>query len=348
MSWHGILGHDDVAEQFRRALGRGRLASSFLFVGPEGIGKRAFALKLAQALLCEMRPEEALDPCETCAACAQVIAGSHPDLETVAKPKDKASIPLELLVGDKEHRGREGLCHHLALKPFRGGRKIAVIDDADHLNPEGANALLKTLEEPPPRSVLILVGTSPARQLPTIRSRCQLIRFRPLPADAVAELLVVRELVDDAEQAQHLADRAGGSLARAVELSAPELWTFRGTLYGHLVRPVLDSLGASREVAAFVDEAGKQPAARRARLRQVMGFAADFYRHLLRAQSDDAGPADAELRGFVEESLEAAPADPERTAARLARCLEAAEQIDRNANQSTLIETWLDDLARDD
>lgn len=346
MPWHTLLGHDDVVDQFRRALARGRLASSFLFVGPDGIGKRTFAVKLAQSLLCETRPEESLDPCETCPACAQVAAGTHPDLETVAKPKDKASIPLELLIGQKEHRGREGLCHHLALKAYGGGRKIAIIDDADHLNPEGANALLKTLEEPPPRSVLILIGTSPARQLPTIRSRCQLIRFRPLPAEVVAELLVARGLVDDADQARRLAERADGSLDRALQLSAPELWTFRGSLYGHLVRPVIDSVRASSEVAAFVDAAGKVPAARRARLRQVMGFAADFYRHLLRAQSGAAPSADAELRGFVEESLRTTPADPERTATRLARCLEAAEQIDRNANQSTLIEAWLDDLAR--
>ncbi len=348
MSWQEILGHDDVVEQFRRALTRGRLASSFLFVGPQGIGKRTFAVKLAAALLCETRPEEALDPCGTCPACAQVAAGTHPDLEIVSKPKDRATIPLDLLVGDKEHRGHQGLCHHLALKPYRGGRKIALIDDADYLNPEGANSLLKTLEEPPPRSVLILVGTSPARQLPTIRSRCQMIRFFPLPADAVAELLVARELIDDPEQAWRLAERAGGSIERALQLAAPELWTFRGSLYGHLVCPVLDSVRASREVAAFVDEAGKQPAARRARLRQVMGFAIDFYRHLLRAENDSPPSADAELRGFVEESLRTAPADPEQTAARLARCLEAAEQIDRNANQSTLIETWLDDLARGD
>jgi len=205
MTWHGVEGHDDVVEQFRRALQRRRLASSFLFAGPEGIGKRTFALTLARALLCRNRPEEMLDPCGECPACAQVLAGTHPDLEQVAKPKDRAFIPLELLIGDKEHRGREGLCHNISLKPYMGGRKIAIIDDADHLNPEGANCLLKTLEEPPPKSVLILIGTSPAKQLPTIRSRCQLIRFRPLPADVVAELLIARELVADAADARRLA-----------------------------------------------------------------------------------------------------------------------------------------------
>ena len=132
-----------------------------------------------------------MDPCEYCPSCLQVAARTHPDLEIVSKPEDKSFLPLELFIGDKEHRMKEGLCHRIAMKPFQGGRKIAIIDDADFLNAEGANCLLKTLEEPPPQSVLILIGTSPAKQLPTIRSRCQLIRFRPLRTDQVEELLLV-------------------------------------------------------------------------------------------------------------------------------------------------------------
>ena len=91
------------------------------------------------------------------------------------------------------------MLHEINLKPALGGRRIAIIDDADYLNDEGANALLKTIEEPPPRSVLILIGASPAKQLPTIRSRCQLIRFRPLPLEVVAELLVSRGFVRTGE-----------------------------------------------------------------------------------------------------------------------------------------------------
>ena len=120
MSWHEIHGHDDVVEQFRRALARGRLASSFLFAGPAGVGKRTFALKLAQAMLCQTRPEEALDPCGACPSCVQVAAGTHPDLDVVGKPADKSFIPLELLIGDREHRRREGLCHNIAMKPSSG------------------------------------------------------------------------------------------------------------------------------------------------------------------------------------------------------------------------------------
>src|SRR5262245_14664263 len=96
MSWQGIEGHDDKVEQFRRALSRGRLASTYLFVGPEGIGKRTFALKLAQSLLCSLRAPTEVDPCGQCEACRLCTAGAHPDLLTVARPEGRAFIPLEL------------------------------------------------------------------------------------------------------------------------------------------------------------------------------------------------------------------------------------------------------------
>ena len=345
MSWHGIDGHDDVVEQFRRAIARGRLASSFLFAGPPGIGKRTFALKLAQAMLCQTRPEEALDPCGTCPSCAQVAAGTHPDLDVVGKPDDKSFIPLELLIGEREHRRREGLCHNIGLKPFLGGRKIAMIDDADYLNAEGANALLKTLEEPPPRSVLILIGTTPAKQLPTIRSRCQLIRFQPLSVAIVAELLVSKGFVADPSEAQRLARYSEGSLQRALELADPDLWLFRNTLYQRLSEATLDSTQLAKAVATFVDEAGKEASARRARFRQVIAFAAEFYRQLLHAQCGVSVSEDVELQNHVGKAIERGVGDPESSAARLDRCLDAAAQVDRNANQSTLIECWLDDLA---
>ena len=212
MSWQGIEGHDEVVEQFRRAIARGRFASSFLFVGPPGVGKRMFAMKLAQALLCENAPEAELNPCGHCPACLQVASGSHPDVDVVSKPADRAYIPIESFIGPKERRMREGLCHNIGLKPTSGRRRIAIIDDADWLNVEGANSLLKTLEEPPPRSVLILIGTSLDRQLPTIRSRCQVIRFAPLAVETAAHLLVEQQVVADLDAARELAQLAGGSL----------------------------------------------------------------------------------------------------------------------------------------
>jgi DNA polymerase-3 subunit delta' len=131
--WQDILGHTEIHARFLRSAAAGRLASTYLFVGPSGIGKRIFALQLARSLLCETVPETQLNACGACPACQQVDAGTHPDLDVVQKPADKSSIPLELLIGDEEHRMREGLCHNISLKPFRGGRKVAIVDDADYL-----------------------------------------------------------------------------------------------------------------------------------------------------------------------------------------------------------------------
>jgi len=168
MSWDTILGHDQVRQQFATAMAQDRLASTFLFLGPEGIGKRTFAWKLAQTLLCPRATD--FHPCGTCPSCRQVLAGEHPDLEYVCRAADRNQITLDQLVGDKSDR--EGLCQKISMKPYYGGRKVAILDDADDLRQEGANALLKTLEEPPPQSVIILIGTAEQRQLPTIRSRC--------------------------------------------------------------------------------------------------------------------------------------------------------------------------------
>ena len=341
--WQGIEGHDEIVERFRRSLQRGRLASTFLFVGPAGIGKRTFAVKLAQALLCQKSEIGTLDPCGVCDNCLQAAAGVHPDLLRVAKPADKSFIPLSLFLGDEQRRMREGLCHDIALKPFMGGRKVALIDDADYLNEEGANALLKTLEEPPPRSVLILIGTSADKQLPTIRSRSQIVSFRPLAEEVVAELLVSQGLIADPVEARRLSQFSEGSLERAVELADPELWQFRQELLGQLARPRFDSVQFARRTIEFIEAAGKEAAARRNRARQVIRFAIDFFRQRLRVVSGLAPTGDADLCRAA--SSAADDFDPEQLAALADRSLEALVHVDRNAHQAALVECWLDDLA---
>ena len=345
MSWQGIEGHDDVVEQFRRALARGRLASTFLFVGPAGIGKRAFALKLAQALLCQVNPQERLEPCGRCASCLQVQALTHPDLLLVEKPADKSTIPLELLIGPSERRMQEGLCHNIGLKPFMGGRRVAIINDADLLAEEGANALLKTLEEPPPRSVLILISASQDKQLPTIRSRSEIVRFRPLDDEVVARLLVARGDVENADEAARIARYSGGSLARASELADADLWAFRNQLLDALVEPNKDRVGFAGALIAFVDAAGKEAPPRRARARQTIGFAADFYRQVMRGLCGAQGSDDPELARAAQRGISNWRGSEESAGDCLARCLEALEQIDRNANQAMLLEGWFDAVA---
>jgi DNA polymerase-3 subunit delta' len=350
-----LRGHDQILARFRHALARGRLASTFLFVGPSGIGKRMLALRLAQGMLCERRPEEALDPCGECPSCHQVLAGTHPDVHTVARPADKSNIPIELLIGDKERRMREGLLYELSGKPYSGRRRIAIIDDADYLavgQKESANCLLKTLEEPPPKSVLILIGTSEQRQLPTIRSRCQVVRFAPLADADVVEILIERGICTDAAAAKSAAAMSGGSVERATQWCDEALVEFRAALLQALSQREFEHGEAAKLVSQFVESAGKESAAKRARLRLVVSLAEDFYRAMLltltRSGSEGTTSASAEtdaaLAGAIKTAQRWFPGDDSATAC-LDVCLDTYAHIDANANQATLIDWWLDELA---
>ncbi len=344
MSWHQILGHDAVVDKFRQALRARKLASTFLFIGPPGIGKRTFAQKLAQSLLCEHSSDQELDACRNCPACQQVEASTHPDLIWVAKPEDKSFIPIELFIGDREHRMREGLCHEISLKPYHHGRRVAIIDDADYLNQEGANCLLKTLEEPPPQSLIILISTSEQRQLPTIRSRCQVVRFQPLSVEFLDRIIADKQLIEDPEMARRAARTAGGSLERAVELADPDVDAFRQHLLKMWSRGDWEGGELSASVSAFVDQAGKDAPQRRARMKQVFRMSAEFFRQIQRYQCGMPIDDDPPLQSAITGSMDSYSGDHEKVVACLDRCLDAGIQVDANANQATLLECWVDDL----
>ena len=339
MTWQGIEGHDSVVAQFVQASGRDRVAGSYLFIGPAGVGKATFARKLAKAIVCTA-PREGLVPCDACASCVQAEAGSHPDIDVVQKPEDRATIPLEAFIGDADHRMREGLCWRLLLRPALGRRKVAIVLDADHLSEEAANCLLKTLEEPPDGVVIILVGTSLERQLPTIRSRCQIVRFRPLSADAIAGILgreaaTGRLQVDDS-QLRACAAACGGSLERARVLLDPAVAEFRARLLAILAHRPLRGVELARETQAVVEAAGKDAPPRRARLRIVLEAAIDFYRAALRFDVAGEAPVDP----AVARAVAAWGGDAEEAAAAVAHTLEAVEAIDRNANLAVLVDAW--------
>lgn len=342
--WDGILGHDEIIDRFRKATRHRRLASTYLFVGPSGIGKRLFAMRLAQSLLCQRTSEDELDCCLECPSCQQVTAGTHPDVIEIRKPDDKQFIPLELLVGEAGHRMHEGFCHAISLRPTYGTRRIAIIDDADYLNEEGANALLKTLEEPPAGAVIILIGTAAQRQLPTIRSRSQVIRFRPLETDHVAKLLEELELADSREQASHAARFSKGSLQAAQEWFAEEHLQFRQDWLAVLADARRLQQESGQLLQTHIQAAGTDNWAKRQAMRLASQVAIEFYRTSLHHHLGREVEMDQHLRNAVLKNQ----GDPELSDRQLVqaveRCVEAEHQVGLNVHPTSWCDAWLVDL----
>lgn len=337
MSWASIRGHDRIVEELRRNMAQGRFPHAFLFVGPEGIGKKSFARTLAQALLCERRDEIALDPCGECPSCRQITAGMHPDLLLVERPEDKHELPISII---------RQLCLDLGLKPMHGTRRVAIVDDADDLNEEAANAFLKTLEEPPPGSVLIMIGTSPELQLDTIVSRCRVIRFDPLPEAELAAVLLEQKVTDDPEIARRLANLGEGSVGRARGLADSELEAFRRDLIDAVAAPSgFDPPALSRKLETFINEAGKESVHRRSRASLLIGELARLFRGVLwqtaGLQAPNPDPADRQAVETLAERLE-----PEDVFVLADRCLEADYHVHRKANLPLVLDALTHDLGK--
>jgi DNA polymerase-3 subunit delta' len=325
--WSKLIGNQRLCDWFAHAIRQRRLGGSFLFVGSPGIGKQTVADLLALTLMCETNAPAEMQPCGTCPSCVQVMAGTHADVIRVSKPPDKSLIPLELLIGRPEVRLQEGFCRDVRLKPSRGTRKVAILHDADYLNEEGANCLLKTLEEPPADSLIILIGTSEQRQLPTIRSRCQIIRFAPLSPHEATRLLHDVHQVEASEQAiAEAVDATGGDIHAAIRQLSGEADELRTALSAQFTSPAPDPVAMKRIITEHVEGVGKDASKRRDAMRDVFAIAIQHYRRQLRT--------DAAVSGVTPQTL-----------SRLDRSVRAIREVDRSANQSTLIECYASDIA---
>lgn len=346
--WTALRGHTLQREMFRRAVSRGRLSQSYLFVGPDGIGKKLFARQLANCLLCR-EPGDELEACGECASCRPFLAGNHPDFLLVERPEGKRELPLDLIAGSKERRGQEGLCHDLSLRPLEGSRKIAIVNDADTMTEESANAFLKTLEEPPERAMLILVAANLDAVMPTIRSRCQLVRFSPLPITDIEELLIELGLVTSADEARFASTLSEGSLTIARQLLRPELRGLRTTLYSALSEGTFGGLSLAKTLLEAIDNISADTPEQRVHAHWLIRFAVEYYRSALRGLSQDDSASDT---GTIREAQNWAHsltnrAEPlELIGTLIERAVEAAGHIEQNVPVPLALETMLSDLAR--
>lgn len=346
MIWNSIRGRNDQIEMFRRSISRGRLSQAYLFAGPEGTGKRLFARRLAQCLFCERRSPEEFDACGQCPACRQMEAGTHPDFHFVCRPEGKSELPISLFVGADDRRGREGLCYDITLRPMSASRKIAVIDDVDDLNDASANALLKTLEEPPARVILILVAVNVEGILPTIRSRCQIVRFGPLAASDIADLLLQEGTLSDRSEAEIVANLSEGSLAVAAQLVDPGLRELRNVLYRELARGCPGGLSLAKTIQEKIEEAADDAPAQRQYAGWLIRFIVEFYTAALRELCAPGRTALPEVRAFAGRPQPAGSDVYDLLMDLIDRATEAAGHVDQRVSLVTLLESLFDDLSR--
>jgi DNA polymerase III subunit delta' len=327
MRFADVIGHERAVARLGRMADEGRVPGAVLLLGPRGIGKRTLADAFAMRLLCEA--PSAGDACGVCRHCTRVAAGAHPELRTVTREEERRDIRIEQV--------RE-LTRWLYLQPLMAERKIGIVDDAQCLNEHGQNALLKTLEEPPGSSVLVLVSSSAALLLPTVRSRCTIVRLEPLLADAVARVLAAH--VPDAE-VDTLAPLAEGSPGRALELASKEAAQGRGALLKAL--PGLGDLAAD-EISRIAQELSRGAAD------VALAAALGWYRDVLEAALvGDALPR-RNPRAAAEIRAAAARLPPEALLRQLRVVCDTIGDLEKNANRMLSVETmmlWLREIERE-
>lgn len=211
-----LLGHEAAEAAVAAAMRAGRLHHAWLISGPAGIGKATFAFRFARRLLAGVPDGDSLALEEAHPVFRRVAAGTHADLLTVERSVNEKTKRLRAEIVVEDARDVPGFMH---LTPAEGGWRVVVVDGAEDLNRNAANALLKVLEEPPPRAVLLLTCDAPGRLLPTIRSRCRRLRLDRL-ADAVVERLLLGYRPDLAEDERgRIGSLAEGSVGRALDLA---------------------------------------------------------------------------------------------------------------------------------
>ncbi len=226
MTLASVYGQQRAVDALRAALRGGSVHHAYLFAGPEGVGKELAAVGLAQALTC---PDKPLEGCGVCSSCTRIQRGSHPDvlwLMPDAERVERGLVGRSDLSGTPSRDIRveqiRALQERLSLRGLESPRKIVIVASSEAMNPQAQNAFLKTLEEPPSDTTLVLLCSALDRLLPTIRSRCSKVHFGPLPLDYLAQR-VQQERKLEPGTAALVAVMAGGSLGRALALDVKAL-----------------------------------------------------------------------------------------------------------------------------
>jgi DNA polymerase III subunit delta' len=338
MPFRDITGHARIYQLLARAAARESLPPSLMFTGPAGVGKRMSAVALAQLLNCltPVRSASAgsaetdlTDACGVCSSCKRIARGVHADVLLI-EPGDTGTIKIDEV--------RDGV-ERTAYRPFEGRRRVVIIDEADALVLPAQDALLKTLEEPPPASVFVLVTSRPDVLRPTVRSRCHRLRFgRLAPADVAAVLMSAHEYSEaDAYAAAALAD---GSVGAALEGSTEVFVDARDAAAG-----LLDSVATSNDPRRRLESAkalagagggGSEREALARRLHALSSILRDL--GVLLSRADERCLANADLRPLLERLQRSF--DGERALRAFSAVDRALSALERNASPK-IVADWL-------
>lgn len=217
MSFKDIYGHTKQVGMLQKAMAQKRVGHSYVFSGQNAIGKKKLALEFARALNCE-NEDRLNDSCGDCPSCRKMISGNHPDVHLLETREQ--FIRIDAI---------RNIQQMMTFKPLEGRRRLVIIDDADKMNEQAANALLKTLEEPSDANIIILVTARPYWLPQTILSRCQHVRVSPLAAETVARFLTEKMQIDPSRSGV-LSLLSAGSIGRALESNTEDVMVFRTEL----------------------------------------------------------------------------------------------------------------------
>jgi len=327
------VGHAERIEKLLRAAAARRLAHALLFTGPDGIGKFLAAQWLAFGLLCARGPGR---PCGSCGPCKRLLAGTHADVLVVdAESEGEEEIKISRITY-REKEPQTNVGDFLALKPMEGGWRVVILRDAERMNEEAQNALLKTLEEPGQDTLLCLVASRPEALLPTTRSRCVRVALHRLERATTAGILRGQGIGE--EEAAILARWSSGAPGAALTMHARSAAPMRAAIEGVLCGE-LDPLAAAARIGDLEGRfPGKTPAAQaRARAKSFLDLALAVLVDLERAGAglDPQTLPHGDLATRVPAAVDAA------RARRLEVCLQARQDVEANLLPDAILERAL-------
>ena len=325
----GLIGHEWAVQMLRQHLTHDSIRHAYLFSGPPGLGRRTLALRLAQALNCP-QPVAPGEPCGKCRTCQQIERMQYADLAVIQAEKEGGTIKVEQI---------RAIRQSLVLKPYQGKYRVALFLRFQEANPNAANALLKTLEEAPAHVILILTADTSEQLLPTITSRCEILRLRPLPLETVETFLKDRQV--EPASARLLAHVSGGRPGYALHLMEDkDALEFRAKRLDEMQTLIQSTRHERFAYAEKLTSRKKKDAEAEERFRETLLLWLSFWRDVLLRVTGSTSPlTNVDYTGSVD-ALAAKLTLPQ-VRKLVSDSQEAIEKLERNVNARLLAEVTL-------